>query len=196
MRSIRTVECVTYAEWENFETIACCNCGIPFGVPSMWKESRLEDKVSFFCPNGHRQSYTKSTAQKLRERLEAKESELAKQKHRAEVEKVRTYEARRQRDRTRKSHRKMRDRVNNGVCPCCNRTFQNLLKHMRTQHPEQNDSQSLRQLREMFGMTQADLAEETGVQAQHVSLFECGKSVTVWARDQIEAWMQEQGASE
>ena len=27
-------------------------------------------------------------------------------------------------------------RVHNGVCPCCNRSFQNLQKHMKTKHPE------------------------------------------------------------
>jgi dsDNA-binding SOS-regulon protein len=42
--------------------------------------------------------------------------------------------------RTLKGHltrkKKQLARVHNGVCPCCNRTFQNLLRHMETKHPE------------------------------------------------------------
>ena len=30
---------------------------------------------------------------------------------------------------------KMKKRVGNGVCPCCNRQFVNLQRHMATQHP-------------------------------------------------------------
>ena len=31
---------------------------------------------------------------------------------------------------------KLRKRVKNGVCPCCNRTFVNLKRHMASKHPE------------------------------------------------------------
>lgn len=31
-------------------------------------------------------------------------------------------------------------RVGNGVCPCCNRTFQQLARHMEAKHPEYADS--------------------------------------------------------
>lgn len=31
---------------------------------------------------------------------------------------------------------KIRKRVHNGVCPCCNRTFANLARHMKTKHPD------------------------------------------------------------
>lgn len=36
--------------------------------------------------------------------------------------------------------RKVKDRVKNGVCPCCNRTFVNLQRHMHTKHPSYDDS--------------------------------------------------------
>lgn len=31
---------------------------------------------------------------------------------------------------------RIKNRVANGVCPCCTRTFQNLHRHMETKHPE------------------------------------------------------------
>lgn len=30
----------------------------------------------------------------------------------------------------------MKNRVANGVCPCCNRHFENLERHMKGQHPD------------------------------------------------------------
>lgn len=31
---------------------------------------------------------------------------------------------------------KLRNRVKNGVCPCCTRSFQNLKQHIATKHPD------------------------------------------------------------
>tara|TARA_Y100000310_G_scaffold338946_1_gene430083 strand:- start:1163 stop:1354 length:192 start_codon:yes stop_codon:yes gene_type:complete len=31
---------------------------------------------------------------------------------------------------------KLKNRAKAGVCPCCNRTFQNLSRHMETKHPD------------------------------------------------------------
>lgn len=33
-----------------------------------------------------------------------------------------------------------RARFANGVCPCCNRSFENVARHMRTQHPDYDPS--------------------------------------------------------
>src|SRR5690606_15231496 len=35
---------------------------------------------------------------------------------------------------------KERQRFANGVCPCCNRSFTNVARHMRTQHPDYDHS--------------------------------------------------------
>lgn len=31
---------------------------------------------------------------------------------------------------------RLKNRAKAGVCPCCNRTFQNLARHMASQHPD------------------------------------------------------------
>lgn len=31
---------------------------------------------------------------------------------------------------------RIKNRIGNGVCPCCNRTFKNLARHMSGQHPD------------------------------------------------------------
>ena len=43
---------------------------------------------------------------------------------------------RRSRDGVKGALAKQKKRISHGVCICCNRTFQNLKRHMETQHPE------------------------------------------------------------
>lgn len=43
----------------------CCTCGVEFGVPDEYDTHRRNDGRTFYCPNGHGQSYTDSTASQL-----------------------------------------------------------------------------------------------------------------------------------
>lgn len=47
--------------WED-----CCFCGIAFGMTKDFEQRRREDHQSFYCPNGHGQSYRGKTAQQKR----------------------------------------------------------------------------------------------------------------------------------
>jgi len=59
----------------NFETVECCECGIQFQVPECFDENRQEDGREFYCPNGHSQSYSDCTNDKM-EKLENDNREL------------------------------------------------------------------------------------------------------------------------
>lgn len=114
------------------ETITCCRqgCGLTFAVPTRWREKRREDHTEFYCPNGHPQHFTGETeAERLRR-------EVAIQKRRAELMEAAAAKAHREAVKVKATLKKERGRVGNGVCPCCNRTFANLQRHMRGQHPE------------------------------------------------------------
>lgn len=41
-----------------FEVIECCNCHVQFCVTQEHQSKLLETKKTFYCPNGHPQSYT------------------------------------------------------------------------------------------------------------------------------------------
>lgn len=168
-----------YVDFVEFVTEHCCNCGMAFAMTSDFQRRRRDDKKPFYCPSGHGQHYPgKTEAEKLREELERKGQMLdAYQQRAAKVE--------RQRDDVAKANKRMRDRIKNGVCPCCDRTFQNLLRHMQTEHADQPP---LRTLREAYGLTQAGLAEEIGVSMGHVSAMERGAYVTPWAMQAIDRW--------
>ena len=118
--------------------ITCCHkeCGISFAVPSWWESGRRETHAEFFCPNGHSLSYrAESESEKIRrdrdrlaQRLAERDDEIKRQRElRQGIE--------RQLVATRGVVTRIKNRVSKGVCPCCNRTFENLHRHMNTKHP-------------------------------------------------------------
>jgi DNA-binding XRE family transcriptional regulator len=169
-----------------FVTEECCNCHMQFAMTRDYFEKRRADQKTFYCPAGHAQHYTVSSEQKLRQQVERERSMR-------EAAEARAATAARQRDQVTKSHRRMRTRVMNGVCPCCNRTFQNLMQHMKTQHEGEF---SLRNIRDAFGMTQAAVAEEVGIQTTYISLYERMKPVPDYAKQSIEIWIASQDKGE
>jgi hypothetical protein len=105
----------------------CWNCGVRFWLTSRQDECRRQDKRAFYCPNGHPSSYTESEADKVR-------AELAKV--RLERDRLKQNEAWLE-DRiaaSRKEAERLRKRAAAGVCPCCNRSFANLKRHMSGKH--------------------------------------------------------------
>jgi DNA-binding XRE family transcriptional regulator len=177
-----------FADNQWFEIEHCCKCGIAFAMPVDYQKRLRNDHSTFYCPAGHGQHYTgKSEEQKLRDQLAQRDATLQREQNRAN-------QLRHERDQIAKAHRKMRIRVMNGVCPCCNRSFENLRQHMATQHSDFGQERTLKALREAFGMTQADVAEEAGTKMPYVSLFERGKPVPVEARESLTWWLERQGA--
>jgi Zn-finger nucleic acid-binding protein len=56
---------------KEFKIIECCNCGVLFAVSEELNKNLLRTKNTFYCPNGHPQSYTKSTEERLKEEYDA-----------------------------------------------------------------------------------------------------------------------------
>ncbi len=114
--------------------ITCDTCGIQFGVPGSWLYARRQDHQWWHCPNGHRWHYPgESDVQRVvREKQEAEarlQSQLNEARHSLLV-------AQRERDAETRKRRKIERRVAKGVCPCCNRTFEDLHRHMAMKHKE------------------------------------------------------------
>lgn len=176
-----------YVDGIEFVTEECCNCGMPFAMTKDFYNRRQNDHKSFYCPAGHSQYYAgKSEAQKLKEKLAKKQEQL-------DAQHARAARLEREKGKVTRNYKKMRERVKNGVCPCCNRTFQNLLDHMHTEHPDFESNEVARNLRDAYGLTQADLGDEVGVPASYISLYENNKAVPEWANDRISNWVVENG---
>ncbi len=125
-----TLRGTTLTETVELVTENCCACGVLFAMDAEFRRQRQRDHRLLYCPAGHQQHYTgQPTEQQLRQRAERLEQQLASRDEDLRAERVSHAATKGQLTRVRK-------RVGNGVCPCCNRTFQQLSRHMSTQHPE------------------------------------------------------------
>ena len=120
-----------------FEDQDCITCFMQFRVPQGFTAARRRDGRSFYCPNGHSMSYPlgESEADKLRrerDRLVQRMAEKDDTIHALEASRAR---AERKASAARGHVTKIKKRAANGVCPCCNRTFADLARHMGTKHP-------------------------------------------------------------
>lgn len=113
----------------SFTMIDCASCDILFAITQEFETRRRTDGKGFYCPNGHPNVYGDSEVKLLKKAVEdecrRKENALAE----ANRLRIAAGKARAQTQRLKK-------RVSNGVCPCCNRSFVNMQLHMKTQHPE------------------------------------------------------------
>jgi hypothetical protein len=110
----------------------CCNCGTPFGIEANLQENFRRHGASFYCPNGHKQYYAQTTDAKIKElERQLKTAQDNSKFYRGEAEhKARQLSA------TRGVLTRTKNRIHNGVCPCCNRQFVNLARHMKTKHAD------------------------------------------------------------
>lgn len=107
----------------------CGTCGIDFMVPERWREERKKTGEGWYCPNGHCRVYKET-------RLQEVERELKQERQRSAMEAASRRSEEQGRLRAERELKRITKRVNAGVCPCCNRTFQNLARHMKTKHSE------------------------------------------------------------
>jgi len=116
----------------------CGTCGVWHGIPQFMYDTCLEEGGFWHCPNGHRRGFKEGRQEKeairrerdqLRQSLAMYQDEAREANERLEAEKRRASAARAQVTR-------LRNRASKGVCPCCNRHFANLERHMGSKHPE------------------------------------------------------------
>ena len=118
----------------------CPVCGIHYAVDldvMKCKEgcAKHDSNRQWYCPNGHELVYRESDAEKWRKESEA-------QKARANRLEKQRDDARRETDAQKRKTAaqkgqvtRLKQRASAGVCPCCNRQFRNLLRHMDSKHP-------------------------------------------------------------
>lgn len=120
----------TYSGYTDLRVMACPVCGVTYAAPERLVDSGERDPdLYWYCPNGHHLHFPgKSEAQKLREAR----NELARERarHDQTVASLRATKGVVTRQRAKL------ERVSKGVCPCCNRSFTDLRKHMANKHPE------------------------------------------------------------
>lgn len=114
----------------------CCNCGMAWAMPERFQRKMRETRQTFYCPAGHAQQYVGETDAERANKDAEKYKRLWQDERRyAAAVVAERNTARRELKTTRAQLTKTKKRVQNGVCPCCNRHFVNLERHMHGQHP-------------------------------------------------------------
>lgn len=119
----------------------CCNCGVHFGIDHHHHKSLKETGATFYCPNGHSQYYTK------KEQMDKRVKELEAQLQEAETDRKYLSNSlkftkgeldytKRSLSATKGVLTRTKNRIHKGVCPVCNRQFENLHRHMEGKHPD------------------------------------------------------------
>lgn len=126
----------------NYDYKKCPICGIHYAVDAdvmAYKACapKSDRNRGWCCPNGHSLVYTISETDVQRRRAEKAEQEVEYQRQRANTA-----------ERSITAHKgqitKLKRRVKVGVCLCCNRTFQNLARHMASKHPDMDPEEPLK----------------------------------------------------
>jgi hypothetical protein len=129
---------ITLNVTETFVVKCCGNCGIQFAVPDHFDEENRKKgaEKTWYCPNGHPRVYRKTTADEEREKRVAAEAALLAARTDRDYWQFRARKQEKSKIAMRGQVTRIKNRVGHGVCPCCEREFQNLKRHMNTKHPE------------------------------------------------------------
>ncbi len=119
----------------SYVTYFCTTCNVPIPLPLMIKNLRVEDGKAWYCLNGHQNHFGETENAKLKRQLVNKEAELKWAQDARTAAFKREDKAKKVASAYKGCITKIKRRVQNGVCPCCNRTFQNLQRHMTAKHP-------------------------------------------------------------
>lgn len=116
-----------------FVVCDCGTCGVPYTVPEVRYQSMRTEGGFAHCPNGHAWGWKEGTKQRDELRAERDRLKQALAQRDDEIAELRAAEAN-----ATQQHKRTMKRVHAGVCPCCNRTFKNLARHMASKHPERS----------------------------------------------------------
>lgn len=119
--------------------ITCGGCGVQYAHTKAFNDQKKKDHTGWTCPNGCNRAYlSESNEEKLQRQLNQANQNRAYLEDRIREEQA-GREAAQHQARAYKGHTtRIKNRVSKGVCPCCNRSFSNLARHMESQHKGYN----------------------------------------------------------
>lgn len=124
------------SSYDQYEFRCCPNCGIEYAAPKTFmEECRKDPSIFFHCPNGHKRHFSESEADRMRKERDRLAQRIAERDDRIKQLREQADAAERRAAAARGQVTKIKNRVGHGVCPCCNRSFENLHRHMTTKHP-------------------------------------------------------------
>lgn len=120
----------TITETVQLTTMRCGGCGMVWAMPEFFRLERQKTGQSWFCPRGCERANKETEAEKLLKQLTASKTETLRQTQLK-------IEAELAREESIRKLKRVERRARAALCPCCNRSFSNLQRHLQTKHPEQ-----------------------------------------------------------
>lgn len=117
-----------------FVDMCCGECGIEFKVPEHFYSERKETGKGWFCPNGHSRVFRESDVHVLTRERDRLKQQMAQKDDELSAERNRRILAERDAQRIADKAQRAAKRTLAATCPCCNRSFANLARHLKTQH--------------------------------------------------------------
>lgn len=114
----------------------CPVCGMSYTVPEAWIARKQRESGDWYCPSGHSLHFTETELDRVKKELVKEHERIAWYRQHTRGLDTLIESERRSKAAVKGQLTKVRNRVANGVCPCCNRTFANLARHMANQHPD------------------------------------------------------------
>lgn len=116
----------------------CKTCGALATCPEELYNERRKSGGFNFCPNGHQWGWTKekSEDEQIRRERDRLKQQIAEKDDAIKRERENRQSTERQLVAQKAATTRLRNRTAAGVCPCCNRTFLVLQRHMDSKHPE------------------------------------------------------------
>jgi hypothetical protein len=115
----------------------CCKCGSQMWLPEpLYTSARHSEAILFYCPFGHPQHYPQGDSQTAilrRERDRLAQNLAQRDDHIRQLSRDLS-NVTQQRETLKRAAARTKKRIGNGVCPECNRSFENLQRHMHTKH--------------------------------------------------------------
>jgi len=126
---------------QEFVVVICDSCNVRWAMTKQMNEQRRNNHKAWYCPNCSASwVYTsKSDKGKLQEELESAKRTVDFWKEKNRKMKGELASERRRSSALRGVATKFKKRISSGGCPCCNRQFKNLRKHMQKEHPEYSE---------------------------------------------------------
>ena len=116
----------------------CVNCHVVFAITQEFQARMRDTHHSFYCPNGHGQSYLAETeAEKLARQLKFMKQDLDWYKTAEARQSAERAATERQLAATKGVVTRMRKRAITGACQFCHRHFANVERHVASKHPKE-----------------------------------------------------------
>ena len=112
------------------ETTTCITCGVVYAMPEKLLDFHRLHGNTHYCPNGHGQVFCEPEVEVLNRKLRAAQDRTNQLEYQLNGALTDIAEKK-------KELRRVKRKVNAGLCPYCRRHFTNLERHVHSKHPEE-----------------------------------------------------------